>query len=499
MGLFDRFAAKKPSTPPAATPAPAPAPEPAAMPADPAAADSAPDYPEELPAASSEPLSDAGAAADVEGAPATGPGTPLNVRARLASARECLEAKDLPGALAIYDELLRTAGDRPDVLVTLSGDLGSCGFIEQIVELVAPRYDAERHGPATGINLLQAYLATHNTDAAQHLLDILFGLHRPELEQRLYGFSNALAELIEAERLGKVPETASQTGPNGVPLVQHSVVELVTISKPIWAYGIENVPTILPPAKDKRARRIAFTQLAILGQPDLQQRMKEPEDGRARFSRGLPLWLAEMFHFSPQYAPVAVVGTMGKEHYVTFGLEWTLGNLRQLIDTSGSPIDYVFTGTLREKQDESELILKVWEIKRMKERKVFTTRWTAATQDAELAKLSENVRMFMEWSGYPSDAGLPYEHTRAPAAWCDTLGTSLSLFLTDKRVLPAAYLESTTTSLPRLAAGAPASENGSLAYLTAVDRASRISPPAGIEAELFASPRVEEARMLLGL
>jgi len=72
-----------------------------------------------------------------------------SVKKSLLSARERLDAKDLPGAMAIYEELLRTAGDRPDVLVSLSGDLGSCGYVEQIVELVAPRYDADRHGPAT--------------------------------------------------------------------------------------------------------------------------------------------------------------------------------------------------------------------------------------------------------------------------------------------------------------------------------------------------------------
>ncbi|HEY0945871.1 MAG TPA: hypothetical protein VGD81_11415, partial [Opitutaceae bacterium] len=131
-------------------------------------------------------------AAAGESSPAPGGG----VVPQLLAAREKLEARDLPAALALYEQVLATAGDRPDVLVTISGDLGSCGFVEPIVELIAPRYDAERHGPATGLNLLQAYLAVRNPDAAQHLLDILFGLNRPELEERLWGFSNAIAELI---------------------------------------------------------------------------------------------------------------------------------------------------------------------------------------------------------------------------------------------------------------------------------------------------------------
>ena len=120
------------------------------------------------------------------------------VKARLLAARERLEAKDLPGAMAVYEEVLATAGDRADVLVAISGDLGTHGHVDQIIELVAPRYAADRHGPATGLNLLQAYLAVRNPDAAQHVLDILFALNRPELEERLHGFSNAIAELLSS-------------------------------------------------------------------------------------------------------------------------------------------------------------------------------------------------------------------------------------------------------------------------------------------------------------
>jgi hypothetical protein len=117
-----------------------------------------------------------------ESAAAGAPAASGGVKPRLAVAREKLEAKDLPGALAIYEEILAGgAGDRADVLVAISGDLGSHGHVAEIIELVAPRYDADRHGPATGLNLLQAYLAVHNADAAQHVLDILFALQRPEL------------------------------------------------------------------------------------------------------------------------------------------------------------------------------------------------------------------------------------------------------------------------------------------------------------------------------
>ena len=65
---------------------------------------------------------------------------------QLVTARERLEAKDLAGALILYEQVLAVAGDRADVLVTISADLGINGHVREIVDLVAPRYDAEQLG-----------------------------------------------------------------------------------------------------------------------------------------------------------------------------------------------------------------------------------------------------------------------------------------------------------------------------------------------------------------
>ena len=463
MGFFDRFAAKKPTTP--ASPAPTPSAPPA--------------QPEQ---------------------PATGSGTPVAVKAQLLSAREKLEMKDLPGAMALYEDLLRVAGDRPDVLVALSGDLGSCGYVEQIVELVAPRYDAERHGPSTGLNLLQAYLATRNTTAAQHLLDILFGLNRPELEERLYGFSNALADLIDAERRGALaPQSPSSAGapPEGA---ASRTIALASISKPIWAYGVEAVPGLLPPPKTDRVRRVAFGQLALLGTGDVMEQMKKPEDEMGRFARGLPLWFTEMFFFAPHYAPIAAVGTLNKEHFALFGAEWSPSNIRELVATADR-LDYVFTGALKHHAGDYELVMRVWEIKRFRERKTFTARWSPATVDAELTKLAETIRMFMEWAPYPANTAMTYVPPAQPKAWCDTLGSSASLFLADKGVLQKQWVDTPADALKRAGERASSSEAASLAYLTLLDRASRLDPLIllQVDAPLFESPLVEQARGFLNL
>ena len=426
-------------------------------------------------------------------AEATAAATAGGVIPRLTAAREKLVAKDLPGAMEIYEEVLVLAGDRADVLVAISGDLGTNGHVAEIIELVAPRYDAERHGPATGLNLLQAYLAMRNADAAQHVLDILFSLNRPDLEDRLHGFSNAIAELIHERH------TPLDPGAGGnIPEVPR--VALVSISKPIWFYGLEPMADQLLPAKTGRLRRIAFGQLALPGYPDLGEAMLKPEDELGRLSRALPLWLAETFYFSTAYAPIAVVGVMNRpalpSHGMLFGAEWTTDNLRQLVDTAGEGIDYVITGALRDNAGEHEVLLRVWEVKKLRERKTFTAHWNAATADAALTQLHAEVRAFMEWS--PAGAVLAYAPPAQPRAWLETLGASLGLFLVDKAILPKEQLAAPAESLAQTVQRATLGEVESLAFLTLRARTTKLglaSPPAGVA--LASSPLVEQAAGLL--
>lgn len=459
MGFFDRFSSKKPE--PArngSTPAP--------VPAAPAAAPQAP------------------------AAPAV-----ANVSARLAEARAKLDLKDLPGAMAVYEEVLNgSSGDRADVLVAISGDLGSRGHIRQIVELIAPRYDAERHGPATGVNLIQAYLALRNAEAAQHVLDILFALNRPELEQRLFGFSNAIAEIISS---GDGPITNPQQG--GAPDAPNiPKIGLITISKPIWSYGLEPLAAQILPAKGSKLRRIAFAQLALPGYDEKTAAAlaKKPDDELPRLSRAIPLWFAETFYFSPHYQPWAAIGVMtipeGGNHHVVFGTEWTTENLRQLVETTEGGLDYIFTGALRVVSGDYELALRVWEVKNYRERKIFTARWTPSTVETALAQIHEQIRAFMEWT--PGAAAVPYVAPTQPRAWLESLATSLTLFLGEKNVIP---LPADTVALARelqaVAQGAATSEVASLAWLTARYRAGKLGVPAPGGVALASSAVVAQA------
>ena len=419
MGFFDRFTGKS-------------------KPSDPSTANQQPDP----------------SAAETNGADTARPAAdPSPVGPRLQAALELLELRNLEDARVIYEEVLNSpAGKRPDVLVRISGDLGSTGHIAAIPELIAPLYDAERHGPATGINLLQAYLALRQPESAQHVLDLLFALNNPSIEERLWGFSNAIAEVMESGRHGGGNSTKTS-------------VELVSISKPIWAYGVESLPNLLP-EKDPAAKIVAFAQLALPDHDDTDGLSREPEESLGRLCRGFPLWLAESIYFSPQYTTLGVIGILEKQSYMMFPVAWTADNIRQLIDTSGYAIDYIVTGDLREQDGDFSLSLHLWEIKGFSERKTFQAHWTPATAETALAEVQEQIRFYFECREGP---GLPYQPPASPTAWINTLAASLSTFLVDKNVLPSDQL----ADLPSPLIDPHSGDAATLARLTLDDRAKR--------------------------
>ena len=382
------------------------------------------------------------------------------VMPQLAEARARLEAKDLPAALAIYEQVLASAGARPDILVTISGDLGVHGHVHELIELVAPRYDAEKHGPATGLNLLQAYLVVRHVESAQHLLDILFSLQRPDLEDRLFGFSNALAEMMAGNDQLAAVATSTGAAPEEIR------VSLASISKPIWFYGLEaNAPHLLP-EKEGKLRRVAFAQCALPGIKNAEERSNQPEDAMGRLTRGLPLWFAETFTFGAGYVPIAAIGTSSRKKYAVFAAEWTAENIRQLIESSKEGIDYVVTGALRNRNDDFELIMRIWEVKKFRELKQFSTKWTPSTADEALRAFHEQVRLYMEWTPLAAGNGLPYATPVSPLAYVQALGASLTLFLGEKGVLEPEQINPVAEDL------LPATQdvNGYLTLLTGIQR-----------------------------
>ncbi len=96
----------------------------------------------------------------------------------------------------------------------------------------------------------------------------------------------------------------------------------------------------------------------------------------------------------------------GEKHTAILDSEWTIENLRKLVNTTKDGLDYVFTGILDGRDGVYHLTLRLWDAQKFRERRHFSVWWTPATADAELAKMRDMICRYMEWAPYPDDGGM---------------------------------------------------------------------------------------------
>ncbi|MBC8041039.1 MAG: hypothetical protein H7Y06_10880, partial [Opitutaceae bacterium] len=244
---------------------------------------------------------------------------------------------------------------------------------------------------------------------------------------------------------------------SGVAAVE--TVSLVSIAKPVWAYGLETIPGILPP-KNPPGRRIAFAQLATTGLPDLRERLDRPEDDLGRFARGLPLWLAETMYFSTNYTPTAVLGSRDQSRHVLFPHPWTPANIRQIVDTTEGGLDFVVTGTLGGGDSNYWTInVHLWDVAKSRERKTWSLSFAPDNGDRSLVEFHTHFRLFMEWVAHTEGAGLAYSPPSRPSPWIRTLGISASAFLAEKNALDPAQIALPPALIDLVAENAVTSES----------------------------------------
>jgi hypothetical protein len=164
--------------------------------------------------------------------------------------------------------------------------------------------------------------------------------------------------------------------------------------------------------------------------------------------------------------------------------------VRQLSETSDGGLDYVVTGALRHTSGDFELGLRLWEVKKFRELKTFSARWTPATADDALRQLHTQLRTYMEWSALPAGQGLAYAPPVSPLACLHALGASLTFFLGEKEMLPAAQLPQGSAALLRAARTMPDDIRAQLALATGLKRMKTL----GIAVE---SESIEHARAWL--
>lgn len=208
---------------------------------------------------------------------------PGSWRAQVWIARGALKPNRLPEALDLYRECLTRVGKPApaDLLQQISGDLGNAGHLPEILQIVAPHFDATAHGLVVGNNLIKAYCDLGQLDAARKVLDQLYRQNRGDWKEHLSFWDTEIAKARVS--LHEVPK-------------ELPAVAMLTIAGPVWLKP-ESPAAELFPAKVGDAPTVAVIGSAAEIITNSKRPQHQMADTPGRMSRALPLFLAEQLEF----------------------------------------------------------------------------------------------------------------------------------------------------------------------------------------------------------
>jgi tetratricopeptide (TPR) repeat protein len=237
---------------------------------------------------------------------------PGSWRAELWLARADLARGDLAQAIARHRHALAKAGEPapPDLLFQISGDLGNAGRLQDLLELVSPRYSAARDGLRVGNNLIKASIELGRLDDARRLIDELYALKRQDWRETLSYWETALAQA----RIAAQP-----------PVADPPDIRLFAIEGPVWLDRNAPIATLFPKPAEAAAPSVVIVGSVCARRDAPTAITAELTDAAGRLSRAAPLFIAEQFEMlTTARAQTLVPWTVSGGHgFVVFGTPWT--------------------------------------------------------------------------------------------------------------------------------------------------------------------------------
>lgn len=254
---------------------------------------------------------------------------PGSWRAKLWLARHHIERKEVEAARALYAEVLAGSLYDASSLMMIAGDLGNNGEISLILELIGPVYDEHKHDPMAGLNLLRACQELGKVDEGEALVSRMYALGVAPIKQHLDRFAQVFQEMRKQ---------AAQ----GTPIDPDNLkVTTLALSQPIWHYGLHNANWLFA-QKPESAPKVGFFALSKI--MDSSERAEsQREDDLGRFTRAIPLYLAEAAHYWSDYATSCYIMIVAEGGPVVSGGEID-GNA--LFDIVPPDMKYFVTGEI---------------------------------------------------------------------------------------------------------------------------------------------------------
>ena len=234
-------------------------------------------------------------------------GFPNSWRALVWLGREYLANNQKDLAIAGYRNALEML-PVPDsyLLQQISGDLGKNGYIEDIPELVLPRFDPSIHGYLVGNNLIKALIELKRAPEAKSILEALYAQNRPDWKEGLDYWDNQLDN--ELKHFGLVDEEAI------------SEVINMGIPRPAWLVGLKLDESIY-----QKKSETPFTVATLSASCERADELEKPRvtktDAEGALCRGFPLTICDSLNIKTDAKALMVVPHVKNGGLVFFAKE----------------------------------------------------------------------------------------------------------------------------------------------------------------------------------
>ena len=275
-------------------------------------------------------------------------------RPQLWLARHRLDEGDLAGALELYHKVLVLAADRSDALLMISGDLGNAGHLDQVFELVLPRYVPERHALSVGFNLLNASVQAGRRAEGEALLHRIGLLNAPHARDQVAAFGRSLDELKTTE-LGSPQATEPEAAPT-----------IVDVPRPLWHTYLGRPDWLLPMLPAPRRATVGILTLADATGDERVGGGPEAATTVGGLARSTPLALAEALLYTTDVEPMAIIPVVRGLGPVVPAEGWPPEDVIDLGRTEGAELAYIVTGSVAQAAAEATTTvrLELWDIER---------------------------------------------------------------------------------------------------------------------------------------
>ncbi len=304
---------------------------------------------------------------------------------QLVLASMALERKEPKEAIEHYKAVLSSGSTGDFALLRMSADMGRNGYPGEMITLVGPCYNPEKHNEYIGLNLLQAYKETGDINRGKSLFERLKLLNRPKIEKGLQTFERVFmsGQVRDNNEMNQEPSPAAKTSqPEGTSAAVGTVVSAPQAEKPlgqavspeitgsaarakmmqipIWKSWIPALSDLLP--KTESGPRVGLYLYADTSPRGLSGEGSDTSVSPGQLATAIPMCVAEQLLFTSPVIPIVLFP-------VSFEKGPDMGNAEPDVQSlfslcSKESLDFLITGTVCRSHE--GYIIRTWLIDKTK-------------------------------------------------------------------------------------------------------------------------------------